>query len=150
MSVSVSIVAGPVQETETSPARDGAGAELSFRGIVRPCEADRPIVGLAYEAYEPMAPKLLAELCAQAIQRFGVLSIRLIHSKGFVPAGEVSLLIDIRSERRIAALEAMTWLIEALKREVPIWKRPVAELWEENLPGLRSASGGCSAGECAP
>ena len=149
MSVNVSIVAGPIHETEDSPPLDGAGAELSFRGIVRPYEAGRPIVGLEYEAYEPMAQKMLTDLCAQAIQRFGVLSIRLIHSKAFVPAGEVSLLINIRSDRRIAALEAMTWLIEALKCEVPIWKRAVAEGCEENLPELRSASGGCGAEECA-
>jgi molybdopterin synthase catalytic subunit len=95
-----------------------------------------------------MAQRLLAELCAQAIQRFGVLSIRLIHSKAFVPAGEVSLFISIRSERRSAALEAMTWLIEALKRDVPIWKRAVAERCEENLPELRSASGGSGVEEC--
>jgi len=150
MSVNVSIVAGPIQETEYSPPLDGAGAELSFRGIVRPYEAGRPIVGLEYEVYEPMVQKLLAELCAQAIHRFGVLSIRLIHSKAFVPAGEVSLLINIRSERRIAALESMTWLIEALKREVPIWKHAVAERCEENLAEIRSASGGCGAKGCAP
>jgi len=90
-----------------------------------------------------MAQKLLAELCAQAIVRFGVLSIRLIHSKAFVPAGEVSLFINIRSNRRIAALEAMTWLIEALKREVPIWKRAVADRCQENLSEIRLASGGC-------
>ena len=149
MSVDVSIVAGPIQGVGDSPPLDGAGAELSFRGIVRPDEADRPIVGLEYEAYEPMAQKLLAELCAQAIQRFGVLSIRLIHSKAFVPAGEVSLFINIRSDRRIAALEAMTWLIEALKREVPIWKRAVAESCEENLAEARLASGGCGAKGCA-
>ncbi len=148
MSVNVSIVAGPIQGTEDSLPLDGAGAELAFRGIVRPYEAGRPIVGLEYEAYEPMAQRLLAELCAQAIQRFGVLSIRLIHSKAFVPAGEVSLFISIRSERRSAALEAMTWLIEALKRDVPIWKRAVAERCEENLPELRSASGGSGVEEC--
>jgi molybdopterin synthase catalytic subunit len=96
-----------------------------------------------------MAQKLLTELCAQAIQRFGVLSIRLIHSKSFVPAGEVSLFISIRSERRIASLEAMTWLIEALKREVPIWKRAVAECCEDILPELRSASGASGAEGCA-
>lgn len=144
----MSIVAGPIQGTEESPPLDGGGAELSFRGIVRPHEAGRPIVGLEYEAYEPMAQKLLAELCTQAIQRFGVLSIRLIHSKGFVPAGEVSLLISIRSDRRIAALEAMTWLIEALKREVPIWKRAVEDNCEGNLPELRTAGGRCGAEGC--
>jgi len=125
MSASVRIIRGPVLEVSETRAASAAGARLSFRGIVRPVEDGKPIAGLRYEAYRPMAENLLRQLCDDAVQRFKLLAIDFTHSEGVVPVGGVSLLIHIDSAHRAESLEAMAWLIDALKRDVPIWKHVV-------------------------
>ena len=123
MNIQVSICDGPVDPAH-NPTADGSGSSLTFLGIVRPLEDGRPITGLLYEAYEPMAERVLEDLCRQASQKFAVLALRLVHSRGLVPVGRPSLFVSIEAEHRAAALEAMTWVIDALKKDVPIWKRP--------------------------
>jgi len=106
-----------------SGAKDSAnGAELIFHGRVRGLEGDVPIKGLEYEAYGPLAEKRLRELAEEAVRRFQLGSFTCRHRLGFVPVGEISLEVIIRSPHRQAALEAMAWFIDALKKDVPIWK----------------------------
>ncbi len=124
MSVDVSINDGPL--SPASPWRvDGAGAVLCFEGVVRPMEADQPIAGLTYETYDPMARQELQRLAREARDRFGLLAVRVEHSRGFVPNHACSFRLRIASVHRQEGLAAMDWFIERMKTTVPIWKRPV-------------------------
>jgi molybdopterin synthase catalytic subunit len=124
MIVSVDIVAGPIADAAVSTAAAGAGACLTFLGIVRPTEGTRRIVGLRYEAYRPMADNVLRQLCEAACERFALLSADLVHSCGFVPVGGTSLRITLSAAHRGAAIDALAWLIDCIKRDVPMWKSP--------------------------
>lgn len=100
------------------------GAVVSFTGVVRGSEAGQPIRGLEYEAYVPMAEHQFRLLFDMAAQRWPLASVRLVHRTGFVQAGEASLWIEVVAPHRGEALAACGWLIEEMKRVVPIWKRP--------------------------
>ncbi len=104
---------------------EGAGALVCFEGIVRPIEAEQPIAGLRYETYDPMAERELQQLAAQAIRDFGLLDVRVEHSRGFVANGDCSFRLRLAAVHRQEALAAMDWFIDRMKRDVPIWKRPV-------------------------
>jgi molybdopterin synthase catalytic subunit len=101
------------------------GAVVDFFGVVRDCEDSRRIDGIEYEAFEPMAERLLAEIAQVVLELHQVSQVTLHHRIGFVPAGEASLFLRVRSERRKAAFRASEDLVERLKASVPIWKHPV-------------------------
>lgn len=120
----VQVVDGPIPEsTLRQPA--GAGAMLQFRGVVRPQEDGRMIRGLNYQTYDPMAQKQLERLATKAVAQFDLISIHLVHSRGFVGAGFCSMWIALAAVRRKACLAAMDWLIDQIKADVPIWKSAV-------------------------
>lgn len=128
MSVSVSIIDGPLAPAVMAPdaVHSGhAGALLVFEGIVRRAEEGGDIEALAYEAYEPMASLVLEKIAAQMVEEHGLLSLRVEHSRGLVPVGRASLRVTIESAHRAASLAAMAAFIDLLKRDVPIWKKPV-------------------------
>lgn len=121
MSATVSITPGPIPET---PRREvpGAGAAVVFEGVVRPEEDGQMIAGLEYQAYQPLASTQLLALAEHILDRHGILGVCVEHSEGFVAAGEVSFRLTVHAEHRKEALEAMDWYIDAMKRDVPIWK----------------------------
>ena len=123
--VTVSIREGALPESRQAPACAGAGAVVTFHGVVRDTEDERSITGLDYVAYRPMADRMLDQLGADAIERFGVLAIHVEHSCGFVPVGTCSFRLIVAATHRREALDAMDWFIDQLKENVPIWKRPV-------------------------
>jgi molybdopterin synthase catalytic subunit len=140
MRIVARMVEGPVTAEMHAQARatgepDGApaetGARVRFEGVVRQGEADpqqdrvRELDALDYEAYEPMAAQGLTELARAIGARHGLRAIVALHSRGRVRVGEVSFLLEVHAAHRAPALAAMTEFIDALKREVPIWKRPV-------------------------
>jgi molybdopterin synthase catalytic subunit len=125
MSVSVTIVAGPLQRRiEATDDSGEVGAEVVFDGIVRAIEGDATIAALEYEAYRPMADTELERLARRMLERHGLHSVAVWHSVGRVPVGGVSFRLLIRSAHRKEALKAVDDFIEALKRDVPLWKRP--------------------------
>ena len=127
MSVGVVIVDGPLGPAEATPGLGaGQGAFVVFEGVVRPDEAGRPISGLVYQAYRPMAARQLEELAGAAVRQYRLLGVRVEHSEGFVPVGRASFRLTVWSEHRAEALAAMGWFIDAMKRDVPIWKQPRA------------------------
>ncbi|HEY0791654.1 MAG TPA: molybdenum cofactor biosynthesis protein MoaE [Chthoniobacterales bacterium] len=101
------------------------GAVVDFFGVVRDVEDGRRIEGIEYEAFAPMAERLLAEIAQEAVELHRVGHVVLHHRIGFVPAGEASLFLRVFSERRKAAFRASESLVERLKELVPIWKHPV-------------------------
>ena len=116
---------GPLPPAAATGLIAGAGAVLVFEGVARPTEGGRAIMALEYEAYQPMASRVLGELVATARARFGLLALSVQHSVGRVPAGACSLRVVVCAAHRKEALCAVEWLIDALKRDVPIWKKAV-------------------------
>jgi MoaE-MoaD fusion protein len=107
-----------------SEARQGDdGAVVVFDGIVRNHTRNRRTLYLDYEAYEEMALRQLDGLSREAISRFGVRHVTLVHRLGRLSVGETSVLIVVSSAHRAQAFDACRWLIDTLKKTVPIWKR---------------------------
>ena len=99
------------------------GAAVVFEGVVRDNTRGRRTLYLDYEAYEPMALKQMEELAAQALHQFKIRDLRIVHRLGRLEIGETSVLIAVASAHREAAFDACRWLIDTLKRTVPIWKK---------------------------
>ena len=101
-------------------ARDGASVD--FVGIARGTEAGRPIDHLDYEAYEPMAEQVIAQLIETARRRWPVHELYVRHRVGRVEVGEAAVLIGVHAPHRDEAFAACRFLIDAIKRDAPIWK----------------------------
>ncbi len=113
------------------------GAIVIFDGIVRNHSRGRPTRYLEYEAYEEMALKMMEELAQQALEKFPVRDIALVHRLGHLEIGESSVLIAVYSAHRAAAFEACRWLIDILKKTVPIYKKEHFEdgaVWADGEP----------------
>ncbi len=127
---SLLLTASPIDEVDlirSRPAATTCGAVLVFNGIVRGEESGAAIGGLDYEAFERMAIHQFDRLFDELETRWPrVESLRLVHRTGPVAAGETSLWLEIRSPHRAEAFAAGQWLIDEMKRVVPIWKRPMA------------------------
>lgn len=100
-----------------------AGAIVLFLGTTRELTDGRQTVALDYEAYNEMAERKLAELEAEARRRWPVIECILVHRLGRVPPAEASVAIAVSTPHRGDAFAAGQWLIDSLKRDVPIWKR---------------------------
>jgi molybdopterin synthase catalytic subunit len=94
-----------------------------FDGIVRNNTRGRQTLYLDYEAYREMALPQMNALAAEALTRFGVRDIAILHRVGRLAVGESSVLIAVASAHRGAAFDACRWLIDTLKKQVPIWKK---------------------------
>ena len=103
--------------------RPADGAVVVFEGVVRNNSRGRRTLFLDYEAYEEMALKRMNGLAEQAISQFQVREVAMAHRIGRLQLGETSVVLLVASEHRAAAFEACRWLIDSLKRTVPIWKK---------------------------
>ncbi|MGC2448629.1 MAG: molybdopterin converting factor subunit 1 [Candidatus Sulfotelmatobacter sp.] len=99
------------------------GAIVIFDGVVRNNSRGRRTLYLDYESYESMAMEKLRGLAAEARQRFAIRNVAIVHRLGRIEIGESSVLIAVFSAHRAAAFDACRWLIDTLKRTVPIWKK---------------------------
>lgn len=126
------------------------GAALLFWGVVRDHNDGRPVGHLEYDAYVEMAEAVLREIVVEARGRWATGEIAVVHRVGRLEVGEGSVAIAVASPHRAEAYEASRYVIEELKRRVPIWKREgyldgADERW---LPG--SAPAPAEAGEATP
>ena len=103
------------------PSRE-IGAAVEFRGIVRELEDGDALAGLFYEAYEPMARRVLEGHLAELAALHPCTAVHFIHRTGWVPVGEASLFIRVLSSHRKEALALLGEAIDRLKADVPIWK----------------------------
>jgi molybdopterin synthase catalytic subunit len=103
--------------------RPEAGAIVLFLGTTREMTDGRRTVSLDYEAYDEMAEKQLAELEAEARRRWPLVECHIVHRLGRVPLAEASVAIVVSTPHRADAFAAGQWLIDTLKRDVPIWKQ---------------------------
>ena len=113
------------------------GAVCTFDGIVRDNTRGRRTLYLDYEAYREMAQSQMESLAAEAITRFNVRDVALLHRLGRLTIGETSVLIVVASAHRGAAFDACRWLIDTLKKQVPIWKKETFEdgaVWADGEP----------------
>ena len=102
---------------------DGDGAVATFLGTVRDRNEGRRVLHLEYEAYGGMAEREMERIAAEARERHAVSRIAIVHRTGRVEIGEASVAIAVSAPHRAAALEATRFVIDTLKRTVPIWKR---------------------------
>jgi molybdopterin synthase catalytic subunit len=105
---------------------DSSGAAVYFAGVVRGTENGASIAAIEYEAFERMAEKQFGLLFDEMEKRWPVESVRLVHRVGAVKVNETSLWVEVVAPHRAEAFAACQWLIDELKRVVPIWKKPVA------------------------
>jgi molybdopterin converting factor subunit 1 len=103
------------------------GAVAVFEGIVRNHSRNRRTLYLNYEAYEAMALRQLEQLAEGALVQFAIREVAVVHRLGRVEIGETSVLIVVASAHRGAAFDACRWLIDTLKKTVPIWKKEYFE-----------------------
>jgi molybdopterin synthase catalytic subunit len=99
------------------------GAVCVFDGIVRDNTRGRKTLHLDYEAYREMALGQMRGLAAEAVTKFGVRDVAVVHRLGRLMVGETSVLIVVASAHRGAAFDACRWVIDTLKKTVPIWKK---------------------------
>ena len=107
------------------------GAAILFVGTVRDVNDGRGVTGMEYAAYAAMAARELRRIAEEAARAFGTEDIVVEHRLGRLELGEASVAIAVAHPRRAQAYDASRYLIEELKRRVPIWKR------EEYLDGTR-------------
>lgn len=113
------------------------GAVAVFEGIVRNNTRGRSTIYLDYESYESMAINEMERLAQESLQQFKIRDVRLIHRLGRLNISETSVLIVVASAHRAAAFEACRWLIDTLKKKVPIWKKEYFEdgaVWADGEP----------------
>ena len=104
-------------------ASTASGATSVFIGTVRDVNEGRSVTGLEYTAYEAMALRELRAIIAEAGARVGTERIAVEHRIGSLELGEASVVIAVSHPHRGEALDATRFIIEELKRRVPIWKR---------------------------
>src|SRR5215831_645094 len=104
-------------------AHDRNGATVVFLGTVRETNDGRSVTGIEYSAYRSMAERELAAIVAEASREFGTSDIVVEHRVGTLDIGEVSVAIAVAHPHRGAAYDASRYVIEHIKRRVPIWKR---------------------------
>ncbi|HLY35188.1 MAG TPA: molybdenum cofactor biosynthesis protein MoaE [Candidatus Limnocylindria bacterium] len=112
-----------VTSLEQSVAADTDGALVTFVGRARNRADDgRDVVELEYEAFAPMAESVLAEIAAEAADRWQA-TVAVVHRTGLVRIGGVAVAIVTAAPHRAEAYEANRFVIEAIKERLPIWKR---------------------------
>ncbi len=123
------------------------GAVCVFDGIVRDNTRGRRTLYLDYTAYEGMALDLMRGLAAEAVAKFGVREVAVLHRLGRLVVGETSVLIVVASAHRGVAFEACRWVIDTLKKTVPIYKKEQFEdgaVWADGEPFPREIVGGAT------
>ena len=116
---------------------DGDGALITFEGVVREGSRGKQVKGLVYEAYGAMAQRQMEQLAEEARSRWPITDLAMVHRLGHLVVGEVSVVIAVAGPHRGEAFDACEWLIDQLKRTVPIWKKEIyteGEAWIDDRP----------------
>jgi molybdopterin synthase catalytic subunit len=127
----------PLKQVDADSA--DAGAVIDFWGVVRPIEDGREIEGINYDAHHEMAEHQLKRIAEQATERFELKRVIIHHRTGLIAVGEASLFLRVASRHRKQGFQASQWIVDELKKKVPIWKRPQ----------FRAVAGIVDAGTCS-
>ncbi len=128
MNRQLTLTTEPINEAALIAARQmsvGMGAVVNFLGVVRGSEDGKTISAIEYEAFEKMVRHQFDRLFDEMAKRWPIESVRLVHRVGVVKVNEPSLWVEIVAPHRGEAFSACQWLIDEMKRVVPIWKKPV-------------------------
>jgi len=118
------------------------GAVATFCGVVRDHHGGKPVVGLEYHAYAPMAERLFAEIAVEAAHRHPGTDVAVIHRVGALRIGDLSVVVVAASAHRAEALAACSFVIDEVKARAPIWKREYFQdgvVWIEGPDGCGPA-----------
>jgi molybdopterin synthase catalytic subunit len=107
--------------------RDSVGAVVSFLGIVRGKTGGQKVKKLEYEAYKEMAEQKMRKLEKEALKKFDIIDLVIIHRVGTLKVSENVVLIAVSAPHRKEAFTTCEWLIERLKKNVPIFKKEYLE-----------------------
>ena len=101
------------------------GGVVRFVGVARMTSHRTPkeVVRLEYEAYEPMAREEMDRILAEAASKYGLRKALVVHRVGAVEVGEPAVAIQVATPHRAEAFDACRYLIDELKKRVPIWKK---------------------------
>lgn len=113
------------------------GAVCLFDGIVRNHTRTRRTLYLEYDSYPAMAVSEMEKLATEALARFPIRDLRIVHRVGRLEISESSVLIVVASAHRAAAFDACRWLIDSLKKTVPVWKKEFFDdgaTWSDGEP----------------
>ena len=123
---------------------ESCGAATVFLGCVRNVNDGHAVTGIEYSAYRSMAEREMTAIVREADERFGVNRLVLEHRVGTLGLGDVSVAVVAAHPHRGPALDAMRYVIEQLKRRVPIWKLEHYVDGRRDLVGAASAPGDAS------
>ncbi len=121
-------------EVEAAVAHPGAGAIVTFAGVVRDNNLGKDVTYLVYEAYPPMAEKVMAQIGAEIEAQWPGARTAMAHRTGRLEIGEASVVIAVSTPHRADAFAACKYAIDRLKEIVPVWKKEVwqgGEYWIE-------------------
>ena len=127
------------QQAIDAVASPRAGAINVFLGVVRNNNLGREVQYLDYEAYPSMAEKVMREIAEESIRKYRFEDVAVLHRTGKLEIGETSLLIAVSSGHRAESFEGGHWLVNEIKKRVPVWKKEVwadGESWIEGPEAL--------------
>ncbi len=112
----------PIRAVE-AVSNPGHGAVNSFIGVVRDNHAGKKVTGITYDIHESLARKRLYEICHEAFGQWPEINCYVAHYQGELPVGGISVLIAVGSPHRAESFEACRYIIEEIKKSVPVWKQ---------------------------
>ena len=127
-----------MQALEAHVSAPHVGAISTFAGVVRNHNLGKEVLYLEYECYQAMAIKEMQQIADEAQKRWELHRIAICHRVGRLEIGEAAVLIAVSAAHRKASLEALTYTIDTLKAQVPIWKKEYwadGSMWLENCCG---------------
>lgn len=113
----------PIDVVGLQAATPADGALCLFVGIVRGENGGRRVLRLEYEAYEEMALASMEQIAAETRERCPVAAVRIVHRLGLIDIGEASVAVAVAAPHRAQAFDACRYVIDTLKKVVPIWKK---------------------------
>lgn len=116
------------------------GASCVFSGVVRNHNEGKAVLYLEYEGYEEMVEQIFEDISKEALERFGVTRVQIVHRLGRMEIGETSVAVAVSSPHRGEAFEACRFAIDTLKHKAPIWKK---EFYADGSSWLEGP-GGCA------
>ena len=105
-----------------------AGASMIFVGSARKLTAGIETKRLEYDCHASMAIAQMEEIAQKSIEQFELLSCHMTHRLGIVELGETSIAVALSSAHRANLFEAAPWIMDTVKKSVPIWKK---EYWAD-------------------
>ncbi|MEM7386681.1 MAG: molybdenum cofactor biosynthesis protein MoaE [Verrucomicrobiota bacterium] len=112
-------------ELPTPSYDENHGAILQFLGVVRRLEEEKPLEGIRYTCYLPMAERVAQDMIERGEKEFGKHKLIFQHRLGFVPVAEPSVLVQVGTPHSRKAYELCQFYLKQVKTQLPIWKEPV-------------------------